>query len=191
MNIAAFFQQHDKNKFVYLIKKVHMLIFLRNDSMRIKYLRKAGAHIGRNVHIARVEMIGTEPCLVTIGDNVYFSGTETHLLTHDGGISHTYTMGISSHRYDCFGRINIGNNCFIGIRCIIMKDVTIGDNCIIGAGSIVTKDIPSGSVACGVPARVIESVEEYYEKNKRRLDDTIGWNTYIKRQYLEKRYVEE
>ena len=45
-----------------------------------------------------------------------------------------------------------------------MPGVTIGDNCIIGAGSIVTKDIPSGSVAAGVPARVISTTEKYSKK---------------------------
>jgi serine acetyltransferase len=45
-----------------------------------------------------------------------------------------------------------------------MGGVTIGDNCIIGAGSIVTKNIPSNSVAAGMPARVICSIDEYYHK---------------------------
>lgn len=35
---------------------------------------------------------------------------------------------------------------------------------IIGAGAIVTKDIPSNTVAVGVPARVIESIDEYRSK---------------------------
>ena len=82
------------------------------------------------------------------------------MLTHDGGISHTYLMGIAPKRFDNFGRIRIGNNCFIGIRCIIMKGVTIGDNCIIGAGSVVTKDIPANVVAAGVPCRVIREITE-------------------------------
>ena len=188
MNIAAFFQKHDRSKICYIIKKTYMMIFLRNDYAKAKYLRKAGAIIGKNVHIAKVDQIGTEPCLVKIGDNVFFSGTETQLLTHDGGIAHTFQMGVAPKQYDCFGKITIGNNCFIGIRCIIMKGVTIGNNCIIGAGSVVTKDIPDGSVACGVPARVIESIEEYYKKNENVLDDTVRWNTYTKRKYLEKKY---
>lgn len=191
MNIATFFQRHDKSIICYIAKQLYLSLFARNDKRRVQYLKNAGARIGKNVHIAKVEMIGTEPCLVSIGDDVYFSGTETQLLTHDGGISHTFRMGISPQRYDCFGTIKIGNNCFIGIRCIIMKGVTIGDNCIIGAGSIVTKDIPSGSVACGIPAHVIETVEEYYNKNREQLSDTIGWNTYKKRKYLENKYSDE
>jgi acetyltransferase len=49
--------------------------------------------------------------------------------------------------------------------------VTIGNNVIIGAGSIVTRDIPSGSVAVGCPAKVVDrfedSVERYILSNSR------------------------
>lgn len=47
-----------------------------------------------------------------------------------------------------------------------MPGVTIGNNVIIGAGAIVTKDIPDNSVAVGIPAKPIETIEEYVEKNK-------------------------
>lgn len=49
----------------------------------------------------------------------------------------------------------IGNNCFIGVRSIILPGVSIGDEVIIGAGSIVTKDIPSNTIAAGNPAKII------------------------------------
>ena len=62
------------------------------------------------------------------------------------------------------GEINIGDNVFIGSNSTILYDVTIGDNVIIGAGSLVNKDIPNGSVAAGVPARVIGSFDEYRTK---------------------------
>ena len=48
----------------------------------------------------------------------------------------------------------------------MLKGVTIGDNCIIGYGSTVTRDIPSNSVAVGTPAKVVCSIEKYYEKRK-------------------------
>ena len=65
---------------------------------------------------------------------------------------------------DYFGKIKIGNNVHIGMNVIVMPGVTIGDNVVIGCGAIVTKNIPSNSVAVGVPAKVIESIDEYYEK---------------------------
>jgi acetyltransferase-like isoleucine patch superfamily enzyme len=51
--------------------------------------------------------------------------------------------------------IIIGEDVWLGAGVIITAGVTIGDGCIIGAGSVVTKSIPAGSIAVGVPARVI------------------------------------
>ena len=62
-----------------------------------------------------------------------------------------------------FGKITIGNNCFIGARSTIMPGVTIGNSCIVAAGSVVTKDIPNGEVWGGVPAKFIKTVHDYAE----------------------------
>lgn len=62
------------------------------------------------------------------------------------------------------GEIQIGDNVFVGANSTILYDVKIGNNVIIGAGSLVNKDIPDGSVAAGVPCRVVGEFEEY--KNK-------------------------
>jgi len=53
--------------------------------------------------------------------------------------------------------IIIGNNVWIGHGAYIMPGVKIGDNSIVGAKAVVTKDIPAGSIAVGVPARVIKT----------------------------------
>lgn len=42
--------------------------------------------------------------------------------------------------------------------------VEIGDNVIIGADSLVSRNIPGGSVAAGVPCRVIGKFEDYKAK---------------------------
>ncbi len=49
----------------------------------------------------------------------------------------------------------IEDDVWIGCRCIILKGVRIGKGAIIAAGSVVTKNIPPGSIAAGVPARVL------------------------------------
>ena len=54
--------------------------------------------------------------------------------------------------------ITIGENVWLGARVIVLPGVTIGDDSVIGIGSVVTQDIPPGSVAVGVPARVVRTV---------------------------------
>ena len=49
-----------------------------------------------------------------------------------------------------------------------MPGVKIGNRVIIGAGSIITRDIPDNSVAAGIPARVIKTVDEYLEQMKKK-----------------------
>ncbi len=119
-----------------------------------------GVKIGENCRFTGKDIsFGSEPYLVEIGNNV----TITHgvrFQTHDGGV------GVFRKEYpgiNVFGKIKIGNNVFIGEEAMIMYGVTIGDNVVIGAKSLVTRDIPSNSVAVGIPARVIKTLDEYRE----------------------------
>lgn len=66
--------------------------------------------------------------------------------------------------FDSFGKVVIGDWVYIGTDALIMAGVTIGDNVLVAAGSIVTKSIPSGVVVAGNPAKVICTIEEYYER---------------------------
>lgn len=64
------------------------------------------------------------------------------------------------------GAPKIGNNCIISSGAKIIGGITIGDNVVIGANSVVTKDIPSGTVAVGIPCKVIrddanETIKHY------------------------------
>ena len=56
--------------------------------------------------------------------------------------------------------VHIGNDCWFGAGVTVCPGVTIGDGCVIGAGSVVTRDIPAGSLAAGVPCRVLRPITE-------------------------------
>ncbi len=56
--------------------------------------------------------------------------------------------------------VTIGKNVWIGGGAKIMPGVTIGDGAVIAGGSVVTRDIPANTLAMGVPARVVRSLEE-------------------------------
>ncbi len=47
-------------------------------------------------------------------------------------------------------KIVIGNDVWIGARCIIFEGVTIGDGAVIAAGSIIRKDVPPYAVVGGI-----------------------------------------
>ena len=52
------------------------------------------------------------------------------------------------------GCLEVGNDVYIGARCIIMP-VKIGEGCVIGAGSFVNKDCEPWGIYVGSPARRI------------------------------------
>ena len=124
--------------------------------------------IGKNVSlISPGPNFGSEPYLITIGDNTTVS-FDVAFVTHDGGTR--VLRNLATHEKEkqtvIYGQIKIGKNCFIGCRSTILPGVTIGDNSIIGAGSVVNRDIPANCVAAGVPCKVICTLEEYKEKHK-------------------------
>ena len=59
------------------------------------------------------------------------------------------------HEPDVLLPTKIGKDVWLGAGVKVLGGVTIGDGCVVGAGAVVTQDLPPGSVAVGVPARVI------------------------------------
>jgi acetyltransferase-like isoleucine patch superfamily enzyme len=49
----------------------------------------------------------------------------------------------------------LGDDVWLGTRVVVVAGVTIGDGCVVGAGSVVTRSLPPGSIAAGIPARVL------------------------------------
>ena len=82
----------------------------------------------------------------------------------------------------------MGNNVHIGINSVIMPGVNIGDNCVIGCGAVVTKDIPDNSIAVGVPAKVIKSIDQYYIQHKECCDYVKHLSETDKKKYLIQKY---
>lgn len=123
--------------------------------------------------------LGSEPYLITLRKNCRIS-FDVAFVTHDGGtwaFRNTYPEYKDVVKY---GKIEVGENSFIGCRSTIMPGVKSGNNCVIGAGSIVTKDVPDNSVVCGIPAKVVCSTEEYAIKCKVQMPDGFDTEKYDK-----------
>lgn len=129
----------------------------------MKYAQLAGVNLGREVHIYGSVSWGTEPWIITIGNNVHITNGVS-FITHDGG---TLLFRNQIPDLEITKPIKIGNDVYIGNDVLILPGVTVGNKVVIGAGAVVTHSIPDNSVAVGVPARVIKTADEYLEKIKR------------------------
>jgi acetyltransferase-like isoleucine patch superfamily enzyme len=126
---------------------------------RAELLREGGATIGKGCRI-HSGSLGTEPYLVTIGDETLIS-YGVSFITHDAA---TWVFRKEHPLSGRFGRITIGSRVFVGANSMLLPGVTIGDRSIIAAGAVVSKDVPPGVVVAGVPARVIGTTDEYERK---------------------------
>lgn len=168
-----------------LLKSISDRLLQRKDPAN--YWRNKGANIGEGGEIYPSASFGSEPYLITIGKNVRINNG-VRLITHDGGVWVLRHLKQEYHDVDMFGEIVVGDNVHIGTNAMIMPGVHIGSNCIIGCGAIVTKDIPDNSVAVGVPARVIETIEEYELKHVNDFDHTKKMSAEERKNYLLSKY---
>ncbi len=140
-------------------------IFIRrNGYKRAEFLKKKRYFKSQGEHCYYQPWnFGTEPYLITMGNNVHIASGVT-FINHDITALMFRYMDKNNSIKERKGPISIGDNVFIGSNSTILYDVKIGNNVIIGAGSLVNKDIPDGTVAAGVPCKVIGKFESY--KNK-------------------------
>jgi acetyltransferase-like isoleucine patch superfamily enzyme len=143
-----------------------------------KQARHAGVNMGSNNFIASY-FWSTEPYLISIGSNCQITAG-CKIYTHGGGafVRHLYP------KFDCFGKVCIGDYVYIGNNALIMPGVTIGDNVLIAAGSVVTKSIPNGVVVGGNPAKIIGTIDSYLANNMRFNLNTKGLSKDEKRKLL-------
>lgn len=125
-----------------------------------QYAKSIGVNIGSNNLIGKNHW-SSEPYLITVGSHCQL--TNCKIFTHGGG----NVVRSKYPNFDCFGKVIIGDWVYIGTNALIMPGVTIGDNVLVAAGSVVTKSVPSGMVVAGNPARVVCTVDEYYDRNKK------------------------
>ena len=141
------------NNFKYQLARLLVKV-TGNDEHYADMFRAAGVKIGINSHIYS-NILTPESFLIEIGDNVTIS-SDVIFVTHDNSV-----IKIDYTKPNLFGKITIGNNCFIGQRSMLLYGVTLADSVIVAAGSVVTKSFDESNIIIGGnPARKISSFEK-------------------------------
>lgn len=109
---------------------------------------------------------------ISIGKNVFINSgcrfqDQGGIKIGDGTlIGHNVVLATINHDIDPKKRsdmhlspIIIGNNVWIGSNATILPGVTIGEGAIIAAGAVVTKDVPANVIVGGIPAKIINNIE--------------------------------
>lgn len=137
---------------------------IQQSTNPVKWAKKIGVNMPYgDVHLYGRISWSTEPWIITLGKNVHIT-EGVKFITHDGG---TLLFRDKVPDLEITKPIVIGNNVYIGNNVLLLPGVTIGNNVVIGAGAVVSRDIPDNSLAIGVPARVIKTADEYFEKLQR------------------------
>jgi acetyltransferase-like isoleucine patch superfamily enzyme len=111
-----------------------------------EYRNPRGLSIGEGSAVGHRAVLDAR-CGLVIGKSVCF-GTEVMIWTlhHDYNDEGFTTTGAS---------VTIGDNVWLGSRCIILPGVNVGVGAVVAAGAVVSKDVPEFTVVGGVPAKVI------------------------------------
>lgn len=154
------------NKEVFKRRLIQIKMYTTSNGFKkADMLREAGIFHKIGDHcFYHSKLLPAEPFLVSIGDNVVISA-DVRFITHSiANIVFNYED--DTNEYICrHGKIEIGNNVYIGANVSINMGVTIGNNVIIAAGAIVTHDVPDNTVVAGIPAKPIGTYEETKRKH--------------------------
>jgi acetyltransferase-like isoleucine patch superfamily enzyme len=109
-----------------------------------------GVYVGRFVQINAWQDVVIERD-VMIADRVLITDVD-----HTYGDARVPLM----HQAPLFkGRVVLAEGCWIGAGAVILPGVRIGRNSVVGANAVVTEDVTDHSVAVGVPAWILKSID--------------------------------
>ena len=131
-----------------------------------------GIRIGKGVFLGRGTILSCKDGDIVLGDHVnigfhseIFSGSSVTVGRHGLFAAYSYVVG-GGHAFEraevpvlaqerTSRGVVVGENVWLGTGAKVLDGVTLGDNVVVGANAVVAEDIPEGSVAVGVPARVV------------------------------------
>lgn len=181
-----------------------MLIFLRNilGILHARITKKCRIYSvyaspkaikGCNIEIQQGARIDAS---TEIGGNTYI-GCYSYITRAKIGryvsIANNVSIGQGEHRLDNIstssmfydspweeltaGYCEIGNDVWIGVDAVILRNVKIGIGAVIAANAVVTKDVPNFAVVAGVPAKIIKY--RFSEEEQSQILHSMWWESEI------------
>lgn len=165
-------------------------IYVKHINPTSKLIKYIGVKVGERCRFSKNICFGSEPYLVSIGDD-FFCSTNVNFITHDGSISVIRKSLLDGKRFDLISPIKVGNNVFLGFDTTVLRGSIIGDNIIVGAKSLVMGKLESNCVYAGIPVKRICSIEELFLKNKSQLIEITDNYTENKELFLKSFFKEQ
>jgi sugar O-acyltransferase (sialic acid O-acetyltransferase NeuD family) len=109
-----------------------------------------GVHLGEGTQVMAGAVV--QPG-VRIGDNC--------IVNTRAAVDHDCLIGDHCHLAPgsvLSGGVTVGEASHIGTGAAVIQGICLGRKCLIGAGAAVTNSFPDGSIALGVPARLVRNV---------------------------------
>lgn len=113
----------------------------------------ARTHVGERAYLWAGDAHGS----ITIGEDCRI-GPEVFVTASDYGLRPDQKIAEQERNEE---DIVIGDDVWLGARVFVGAGVTIGDGSVVSAGSVVTRSLPPGSIAVGIPARVVRRRDDY------------------------------
>lgn len=122
-----------------------------NQSFTPKIIISNNVRIGNYACITAInEILIKDGCLLS--EYVYISD-------HYHGFDPILNLSPKDQPLFSKGKVEIGENTFVGFRVTILSGVKLGKNCVVGSHSVVTKSYPDYSMIAGSPARLIKTYD--------------------------------
>jgi acetyltransferase-like isoleucine patch superfamily enzyme len=120
---------------------------------RIWLYRRMGVRIGQGCYVGfHVELDTNYPELIEIGDGVTISH-RCIIASHMATDAATPLRSLYPERA---APVRIEDGAWLCVGAIVLPGVRIGRNAVVAAGAVVNRDVPPGTLAAGVPARVVK-----------------------------------